>query len=165
MNRSILSSCRGARGLCPLDVFFGLEAAWQGGNITRMAESLDKAPPGRARETGPALEFHYRFLLWLAPAVEHFPRRRKFLLGDRIQDTALDVLERLIEATYIRRRDEHLARANLGIEKLSFLVNSTMLHESAESGIFRHQVNCCLCEKKTVASAVRKPTRTEGNRA
>ena len=86
-----------------------------------MDDPLDKAPPGRARETGPALEFHYRFLLWLVPAVEHFPRRQKFLLGDRIQNTALDVLERLIEATYIKQRDEHLARANLGIEKLRFL--------------------------------------------
>jgi len=86
-----------------------------------MDKPLDKAPPHRARETGPALEFHYRFMLWLVPAVEHFPRRQKFLLGDRIQNTALDVLERLIEATYIKQRDEHLARANLGIEKLRFL--------------------------------------------
>jgi len=37
-----------------------------------MAEPLDQAPPGRARETGPALEFHSRFLLWLVPAVEHY---------------------------------------------------------------------------------------------
>ena len=55
-----------------------------------------------ARETGPALEAHYRFLLWLVPAVERFPRRQKFLLGDRIQSTALDVLDSLIEATYTK---------------------------------------------------------------
>jgi hypothetical protein len=41
----------------------------------------------------------YRFLLWLIPAVETFPRSQKLLLSDRIQITALDVLERLIEAT------------------------------------------------------------------
>lgn len=73
------------------------------------------------RRTGPALETMYRFLLWLVPAVEKFPRRQKFLLGDRIQTTALDVLERLIEATYTRARREALAEANLGIEKLRFL--------------------------------------------
>ena len=39
----------------------------------------------RARTTGAALEAHYRFLLWLVPALERFPRSRKFLLGDRIQ--------------------------------------------------------------------------------
>ena len=83
-------------------------------------------PPGTAakdgaRGTGPALESHYRFLLWLVPAVERFPRSQKFLLGDRIQRTALDVLESLIDATYTRQRGHHLARANLGLEKLRFL--------------------------------------------
>ena len=53
--------------------------------------------------------------------MERFPRRQKFLLGDRIQNAALDVLESLIEATYTRRREPLLARANLGIEKLRFL--------------------------------------------
>ena len=53
--------------------------------------------------------------------MERFPRRQKFLLGDRIQTVALDVLESLIEATYTRRREPLLARANRGIEKLRFL--------------------------------------------
>ena len=53
--------------------------------------------------------------------MERFPRRQKFLLGDRIQNAALDVLESLVEATYTRRREPLLARANLGIEKLRFL--------------------------------------------
>ena len=61
-------------------------------------------------------------MLWLVPALERFPRSQKFLLGDRIQGTALDVLELLIEATYTRQRSDHLARANLGIEKLRFLL-------------------------------------------
>jgi hypothetical protein len=71
-----------------------------------------------ARRTGPALEAHQRFILWLVPTVEKFPRWQKFLLGDRLQATALDVLEALIEATYTRDRRSHLARANLGLEKL-----------------------------------------------
>ena len=60
----------------------------------------------------------YRFVLWLVPTVEKFPRRQKFLLGDRLQATALDVLERLVEAMYTRDRRRHLQSANLGIEKL-----------------------------------------------
>ena len=73
-----------------------------------------------ARKTGAAVEAHFQFLMWLVPAVEKFPRTQKFLLGDRIQTTALDVLECLIEATYTRDRKGQLARANLGIEKLRF---------------------------------------------
>ena len=74
----------------------------------------------RARTTGAALEAHYRFLLWMVPTVERFPRKQKFLLGERIQSTALDVFERLIEATYTRQRRGQLANANLGLEKLRF---------------------------------------------
>lgn len=74
-----------------------------------------------SRRTGPALEAHYQFIVWLTPTVEKFPRDQKFLLGDRMQNTALDVLEALIEATYSRDRKEHLKRANLGLEKLRFL--------------------------------------------
>jgi hypothetical protein len=76
--------------------------------------------PENARRTGPAVEAHFRFLMWLISAIEKFPRTQRFLLGDRIQSTALDVLEALIEATYSRDRKAHLARANLGIEKLRF---------------------------------------------
>lgn len=73
-----------------------------------------------ARRTGPALEAHYRFLEWLVPTVEKFPRSQKFLLGDRIQQASLDVLEDLIEATYTRERRAALESANLGLEKLRF---------------------------------------------
>ena len=81
-----------------------------------------KATRDGARETGPALELHYRFILWLVPTLDRFPRSQRFLLGDRIQRTALDVLESLVEATYTRRRKPPLTRANLGIEKLRLLL-------------------------------------------
>jgi 23S rRNA-intervening sequence protein len=74
-----------------------------------------------ARRTGPAVEAHSQFVNWLMQTVERFPKSQKFLLGDRIQNTALDVLEALIEATYTRDRRAHLLRANLGLEKLRFL--------------------------------------------
>lgn len=74
-----------------------------------------------ARRTGPALEAMYRFMLWLVPTVERFPRSQKYLIGDRLQTTALGVFETLIEATYTRNRDPLLVRANLGLEKIRFL--------------------------------------------
>jgi len=62
----------------------------------------------------------YQFLLWLIPTVEKFPRSQKFLLGDRIQLEAQQVLDSLISATYTRERGTHLRAANLGLEKLRF---------------------------------------------
>ncbi len=47
----------------------------------------------RGRRVSPALEKTYQFVLWLEPTVEKFPRRQRFLLGDRIQITTLDILE------------------------------------------------------------------------
>jgi hypothetical protein len=91
-----------------------------------------------ARHTGPALEAMYQFMLWLVPAVEKFPRSQKFLLGDRIQATALDVLERLIEATYTRARRQHLDEANLGVEKLRFLFRLAKDLKHLDMGRYEH---------------------------
>ncbi len=78
--------------------------------------------PSNARRTGPALEAMYQFLVWLVPTIDGFPRKRKFVLGDRIEVAALDVLDHLISATFTRNRDAALAGANLGIDRLRFLL-------------------------------------------
>jgi hypothetical protein len=75
-----------------------------------------------SKRTGPAIEAHYQFLTWLMPTIEKFPRSHKFTIGDRIETAALDVLEMLIEATYTKDRLQRLQQANLGIEKLRFLL-------------------------------------------
>ena len=87
---------------------------------------MTQPPTDRSRQTGPALEQTYQFLTWLVPTVEKFPRAQRFLLGDRIQATALDVLEGLIEATYTRAREALLSRVNVRIEKLRFLFRLAM---------------------------------------
>jgi four helix bundle protein len=73
------------------------------------------------RNHAPVLEKMYQFLLWLIPTVEKFPRAQKFLLGDRIQTAALDVMEHLVEAAYSRDKLEILNHANLHLEKLRYL--------------------------------------------
>lgn len=73
-----------------------------------------------ARPNVSAVESMYRFVLWLVPVLDGMPRSQKFLLGDRIQTTAMEVLDHLIEAAYSRERAGLLRRANLGLEKLRF---------------------------------------------
>jgi hypothetical protein len=34
-----------------------------------------------SRRTGPAVEAHFQFLMWLIPTVEKFPRSQKFTLA------------------------------------------------------------------------------------
>jgi hypothetical protein len=64
----------------------------------------------------------YQLMLWLVPTLDRMPKAQKFLLGDRIQSTALDVLDSLIAATFTRARGGHLTDANLGLERLRVLM-------------------------------------------
>lgn len=65
---------------------------------------------------------HYDLLLWLMKQVPKFPRSHKFLLGDRIQTQALDILECLIEAAYSKNKQAPLKKAGLAMETLRYLV-------------------------------------------
>ena len=59
---------------------------------------------------------------WLLGRTAKFPRRVRFTLSNRIDDLALDVFERLIEARYTRARAPILRRVNLDLEKLRLLL-------------------------------------------
>ena len=93
-----------------------------------------------ARRVGPALESMYRFVLWLVPTVEKFLGRQKFLQGDRLQATALDVLERLVEATHTRDGPGPGARvAEWGVAagRLRFLRGARSERRLISAGPFR----------------------------
>ncbi len=84
------------------------------------AAAADAGPRREGRTNVAAVESAYQLVLWLIPVLDKLPRRQKFQLGDRLQSTALDVLDRLIEAAYTRDRAALLQQANLGLEKLRF---------------------------------------------
>ena len=71
---------------------------------------------------GPALEKAYQFLRWLIPTLDKFPRSQRFVLGDRIEYTALTEFDGLIEATYSKQVETILRAVNLALEKLRFLI-------------------------------------------
>ena len=82
-------------------------------------------PPRAVRERGGhglRTFARHQFLPWLLPTVAKFPRAQKFTLGDRIESTALDVLDVLITATYTKGRERLLAEANLGLERLRYFM-------------------------------------------
>jgi hypothetical protein len=107
-----------------------------------------------AKHTRAAIEAHYQFLLWLAPAVEKFPRGQKFTLGDRIQTTALDVLEALIEAIYTKERAQ---RRNLLRDRAQ--LRCFAQHDFAADELSRcakaHTVKPCVGDRRTFAASPR----------
>lgn len=65
---------------------------------------------------------HYEFLRWLMQRVAKYPRSYRFTLGDRTINLGLEILERLLEATYTKSKIEPLSSANLVLDKLRFMV-------------------------------------------
>jgi hypothetical protein len=64
----------------------------------------------------------YDFAKWLLPHVGKFERQHRFTLGARMEDSVLDILELLTEASYTRDKRDLLRRANLRLERLRYLV-------------------------------------------
>ena len=64
----------------------------------------------------------YDLLLWMIPKLAKFPKNQRYLLGQRIENGLLDILEILIEASFTKEKLNLLRRANLNLEKLRFLI-------------------------------------------
>jgi len=59
-----------------------------------------------------AVQDCHDLLRWMIPELDHFPRVRRFSLGERLESGLLAVLEWLVEAAYAREKSMLLARAN-----------------------------------------------------
>ncbi len=69
-----------------------------------------------------ALAKIYDLLLWIIPQLEKFPKSQKYLLGDKIEASLLDVMDLIIQAAYTKNKTSILREANLKIEKLRYLI-------------------------------------------
>jgi hypothetical protein len=68
--------------------------------------------------------FHRMYVLtgWLLDRVEKFPKSARFTFGERLANTALDVVEKIVRAAYGRRRKENLEAANTELEVLRVIL-------------------------------------------
>ena len=58
----------------------------------------------------------------LLSRTEKFPKRVRFTLSSRVDNLALDVLEKLIEARYSKDKSRMLTQASLSLEKLRVML-------------------------------------------
>ena len=77
-------------------------------------------PPGP--EAPVVLVKWYDYAKWLLERVENFPKSQRFVLGQRLAEQAMDVLDLLVEASYARDKAEILATANRKMEVLRWTV-------------------------------------------
>ena len=62
----------------------------------------------------------YDFLMYLIPQTSKFPRSQRYLLGERLETTACDALEILLEACYVQNKLALLQQANIKLEKIRY---------------------------------------------
>jgi len=72
----------------------------------------------------PIIRAWYEFLIWLLPKIHKFPRDQRFLLGNRIEDRILEIMELLIRARYSRERLDLLTQANTELDVLLYLLRA-----------------------------------------
>ena len=64
----------------------------------------------------------YDLVIWIVQKVEKFPKSYRFSVGQRLIDTALDLLLLLVEAAYRRDKREALLAASVRTNALRFLL-------------------------------------------
>ena len=74
------------------------------------------------RSVTPVVEKQYQLILWMLPKIANFPKDQRFLLADRIERLLLDILEMLIGAVYSKNKREILARVNLKLDMMRFMM-------------------------------------------
>jgi hypothetical protein len=74
------------------------------------------------RTLTPVVEKHYKLIVWMLPKIANFPKDQRFLLADRIEKILLDILEMLIEAVYSKEKRDLLAKINLKLDMLRFMM-------------------------------------------
>jgi len=74
------------------------------------------------------LTLTYDFLVYLIPQLSKYPRDQKFMMGDRIQKLAHDILDDFITAYYTRLSNdklERLRKANVKLELLRYAIRAS----------------------------------------
>lgn len=67
----------------------------------------------------------FDFLLWIFPTVNKFPKSQRFVLGQQIENTVIEVLKGIIQANSERdkeKREPHLKEINTNLEILRSLL-------------------------------------------
>jgi len=88
----------------------------------------------------------YGYSKWILERVESFPKSQRFILGQRLSNHVLDVLELLVKASYAREKRSLLIQANEGIEMTRWIIRMASDRKLLGSKQFQHsaiQLNEC----------------------
>ena len=64
----------------------------------------------------------YDFILWLFPVVNKFPKSQRFVLGQQIENIALEILKNVIQANSERGKAPLLKQASVNLDLLRIMI-------------------------------------------
>ncbi|MCF7796105.1 diversity-generating retroelement protein Avd [Patescibacteria group bacterium] len=64
----------------------------------------------------------YELILWIYPAVNRFPKTQRFVLGQQVENTVLNLLKLIIQANAERNKLPYLKQLSVELDKLRILV-------------------------------------------
>lgn len=70
------------------------------------------------------INYFYDFLVYIIPQLDKFPRRQKFLIADKIENSLLQIFDNIIAAYYSRddKKINYLIENNIILERVRFLI-------------------------------------------
>ena len=87
----------------------------------------------------PIIQKTFDMLLWLIPKIDQFPRKQKFLLGERIETTALDFLGIIQRAKYEKKHKRTvLLEAHVTFEQLKMLIRLAVAMNHIPVSRYKH---------------------------
>jgi hypothetical protein len=96
------------------------------------------APP----ESPVVLVKWYDYAKWVLERVESFPKNQKYVLGQRLSNQVMDVLEGLVEAAYSREKRGLLATVNRKMEVVRWTVCMCKDRNLLSAAQFTHSARC-----------------------
>lgn len=64
----------------------------------------------------------YDFILWIYPTIKKFPKSEQYVLGQRIEQTCLNILEHIIASVTTKHAITELKQADIELEKLRIFI-------------------------------------------
>lgn len=80
----------------------------------------------------------YDLIRWLIPVTVKFPRQQRFVLAQALQKTALELQEKLIEASFADQPRQVLQQADVTLTKLRFYLRLCRDLQLLSMGQYEH---------------------------
>jgi hypothetical protein len=84
----------------------------------------------------------YDYAKWALERVESFPKNQRYVLGQRLSNQVMEVLETLVEAAYSREKRDLLAAANRKMEVVRWTVRMCKDRNLLSASQFEHSARC-----------------------